>query len=283
MPEIEVRCPSCSKRGKIDISEEKIKSVSRGVLAVNIGQGMLCDHSFVAYVDKNLQIRDCFMADFQIELPGSSSSTVAPSAPIPEERDLDVDLIKLNLPSKLLANALHGCFLKANIVIIEDTSVLHTHITKFFAHIMKNAYITSIVVMTSEEYLTNKKQFKDFLVLSSKEVVSDKLQFIGKKKLDVEPQMAKIFFEERDSKSSLILLKNEVFKTFDLAKKVHEFLESISDEETIHTSKICKYMEEKQQVKLSASYVKFLLEIVEKYYNFKLPKISDVSDFLGFL
>ncbi|MHA1487210.1 MAG: hypothetical protein ACTSSC_08555, partial [Promethearchaeota archaeon] len=62
MKKLEVRCPSCSSRGYIEISEEEVEKAARGVFAVNISEGIVCDHSFVAYIDKNLSVRDTFMA-----------------------------------------------------------------------------------------------------------------------------------------------------------------------------------------------------------------------------
>ncbi|GAG34301.1 unnamed protein product, partial [marine sediment metagenome] len=66
---IQITCPSCKKKGNIEISDDAIKNVSRGLLAINVASNIICDHSFITYVDKNLSIRDYFIADFQIEIP----------------------------------------------------------------------------------------------------------------------------------------------------------------------------------------------------------------------
>ena len=54
MVKIEIRCPKCSKRNKIEVSEEEVKNTTRGLYAVNVSEGIICEHSFVAYLDKNL-------------------------------------------------------------------------------------------------------------------------------------------------------------------------------------------------------------------------------------
>ncbi|MFX1339187.1 MAG: hypothetical protein ACFFDK_11310 [Promethearchaeota archaeon] len=58
MTNILVRCPSCSGNGYIDVAEENLKDVKRGLLAVNIPSDIICTHSFIVYIDKNLVIRD---------------------------------------------------------------------------------------------------------------------------------------------------------------------------------------------------------------------------------
>ena len=69
MAKLEIRCPVCAKWDNIEILDDATKNVKKGLLAVNIAAGMICDHSFIAYVDKNLIVRDCFIADFKIEAP----------------------------------------------------------------------------------------------------------------------------------------------------------------------------------------------------------------------
>ena len=45
-----------------------MKDVKRGLLAVNIPQNVICSHSFIVYIDKNLVIRDYFIADYQLQI-----------------------------------------------------------------------------------------------------------------------------------------------------------------------------------------------------------------------
>ncbi|MFX0030738.1 MAG: hypothetical protein ACFE8B_16110, partial [Candidatus Hermodarchaeota archaeon] len=74
MAKIEVRCPICSKWDHIEVSDDATKDLEKGLLAVNINSGMICNHSFVAYVDKNFIVRDCLIADFEIKVSDSSTS-----------------------------------------------------------------------------------------------------------------------------------------------------------------------------------------------------------------
>jgi hypothetical protein len=54
MKKLEVRCPSCSNRGYIEVPEEEVVKAARGVFAVNVLEGVICEHSFVAYVERIL-------------------------------------------------------------------------------------------------------------------------------------------------------------------------------------------------------------------------------------
>ena len=68
MAEVQIKCPTCGNNGEINVSEELLKSISRGLLAINV-QKTICEHSFIVYIDKNLTIRDYFIADYHLELP----------------------------------------------------------------------------------------------------------------------------------------------------------------------------------------------------------------------
>ncbi|NHK32919.1 MAG: hypothetical protein FK730_16350, partial [Asgard group archaeon] len=124
MKKLEVRCPSCSGRGYIEVSEEEVEKASRGVFAVNVLEGVACEHSFVAYVDKNLVVRDTFIADFQLELP----ELVPDQAIEPEEteklEEIDVGLIKLNFTASLLTHIIRAILFKKKIILLFDQSYM---------------------------------------------------------------------------------------------------------------------------------------------------------------
>ena len=89
MAKVEIRCPICSKWEKIEIADDATEKISKGLIAINIAAGMVCEHSFIAYVDKNLTVRDCLVADFKIELPEST--------PTDEPVKVETDYIKFDL------------------------------------------------------------------------------------------------------------------------------------------------------------------------------------------
>ncbi len=91
MRKVDVRCPACSKRGFLEIPEEIISKSLRGVSAINVDKDKICAHSFVAYIDKNLAVRDCFLTDFQLELPQMETAQTAED----KEKTKDQKRIKL--------------------------------------------------------------------------------------------------------------------------------------------------------------------------------------------
>jgi len=154
MAKIEIRCPVCRKWNNIEISDDLTKNVSKGLLALNIATGMICEHSFIAYVDKNLIVRDCLVADFKIELQEKSSSQATDEIISPEMDVLKFDLIKLNLPDFLIVNVLRTIFLKKKILILSEEQFLYNHIINFFKYITHNTFEFDISIISEEDFWT---------------------------------------------------------------------------------------------------------------------------------
>lgn len=286
MPSIEIRCPKCSKIGLIEIDESSIKNVSRGLLAVNVASSTICPHSFIAYVDKNLKIRDYFVPDFQIKLNEASSGTVIKEAGIPGVEIVDLDLIKLNLTPRVLAYFLRGIFLKRKIAFILDEEYLHNHILNFFNYITQNSFEIEIKIISDNEYNNREKEFDDHVVLRGVEILNDKEKILNPNQIHIENELIQKFLSESQSSISLVLLKDEIKKTFVLSKSIAEFISSYKDKEKLSTKIITDYLKDAHGFKVSKDfkkYLNFLLDIVEGYFGVEIAHSSDVADFLEFI
>ena len=140
MAKLEIRCPICSKWKHIEIADDTTKNVSKGLLAINIASGMICEHSFIAYVDKNLTVRDCLVADFKIELPKSVPIEETEESISPETDTIKFDLIKLNIPDLLMAYVIKAILFGRKVVIILEQEFLYNHIKNFFQYIFDNSF-----------------------------------------------------------------------------------------------------------------------------------------------
>jgi len=62
---INVSCPICKARKEIDIPLEIINE-SKHLTTVSISEGMICEHHFQLFIDKNFMIRGYQKVDFQV-------------------------------------------------------------------------------------------------------------------------------------------------------------------------------------------------------------------------
>jgi hypothetical protein len=286
MTKIEVRCPTCSIKGNIEIDELTIKSISRGLLAVNVATSTICPHTFVAYVDRNLNVRDYFIADFQLEVPEAELEVSAKKKEILGLDIIDLDLIKINLSPALLIYCLRGIFLKRKIAIIIDQKYLYQQISNFFSYITQNSFNTTINLITKEDYNNFKEKFIPFLVIEGKELINNPENIPNSKKLFMEPKIIDQFLSESQSTLSLVLLKNEIKKVYELSKSIAEFTLSYKQKDKLSSKIITKYLIDAHGLKIEKdykNYLNFLLEISDNYFGVKTTDRSNVTDVLEFI
>jgi len=288
MVKLEIRCPSCSKRGHIEVDEEQVKGATRGLFAVNITEGITCEHSYVAYVDKNFNIRDTYIADFKIELP-SSIPEEKPEAYDTTKQEIDVNSIKLNLAGSLLSFVIKGIINRYKIILVSEAEYVFSHVIKFFEYITQNSFELDISIVTEDDYLSTEYEMHlneenvDLIVIKGIEILRDPKNLIDAKRLNVERTIIQKFLDEYEPTSSLILLKNEISRAYDLSEKILDYVNKLAENEKVYSKKLIKYLSKEHDISIKMAYLEFLYEIVENYFRVNIPKSSAVSDFLGTL
>ena len=281
MKKIEVRCPSCAGRGFIEVSEEEVEKAKRGVFAVNVSEGFICEHSFVAYIDKNFIVRDTFMTDFQLEVPDIiPNKSIEPKASAQLD-SINVSLIKLNLSASLIAYIIRAILHKRKIVLIFDQLFMFDDVRMFFDYITRNSFETELVVISENQY--NSESYNDYIVFNRQDVIKDDDAIIDVKKLDVERSLVQKFIKEYEPRASLIYLQNELQKAYELSETIVDIVKGLEKKEKVYSKKIIKDLSRIHNVKIPLAYLDFLFEIVENYFKVEVPKSSKVSNFLGTL
>jgi hypothetical protein len=281
MKKLEVRCPSCSNRGNIEISEEEVDKAARGVFAVNISEGITCEHSFVVYIDIYLTVRDTFIADFQLELPEIISPQVKEPETFPKIELIDVSLIKLNLTASLIVNIIRSIIYKKKILIYTDQAFMIEQIQKFFDYITENSYKTSIVVKSEEHYQPN--SFQDYIILKNYRILQDNDDILNPKKINIERTLVRKFLEEYELIPSIIYLRKSIQNTYDISETIIKSVKNLKKKEKLISRKVIEEILNVHKVKIQIPYLDFLYEIVENYFDILIPRSSNVSNFLSTL
>jgi hypothetical protein len=220
------------------------------------------------------------MADFQIDLP-----TAFPEQKVEEEltpaEGVDVSLIKINLTSSLLAYVIKAIIYKQHIVIISNQSYLYNDIFNFFEYITQNSFNTKISIMPNEDF--NKKIFDKSIIVQGRKIIQDKKGIIDPKKIRVERTFVQKFLDEYDLTTSIIILKNELQRAYALSETIVEIVKNLKKNEKVYSRKIIDKLAEIHDVRVQMPYLDFLFEIVENYFEVKIPKSSNISNFLGTL
>ncbi|MFX1339988.1 MAG: hypothetical protein ACFFDK_15355 [Promethearchaeota archaeon] len=262
--------------GFIQISEKDLKNSPSGLLAINIVKDIICSHSFIIYVDKNLEIRDYFVVDFNIEIPELSDSEPIQELETFEKDIMEFDLIKLYIPAKQFTYILKSIFSKQNIILIFDDHFLHDPFHNFFEMITQNSFEINITIFSKEEYKANKKKNKDSMVFESISIHRNNKNLINPKKLDVEKYIVNKFLTQSDMKFSYIFLKNEILKAYKLSKSIAYFIKNNQGKgKNINILLVKNQLENEYKLKINREYLSFLIEIVRDYFKVDAPSYCD--------
>ncbi|MHA1203282.1 MAG: hypothetical protein ACTSQ4_12290 [Candidatus Heimdallarchaeaceae archaeon] len=271
MVKVEFRCPSCSSIGKLDVDEDLLKQTKRGVLAVTIPHGKLCSHSFVAYVDKNLAIRDCFSADFLLEIPVLIEEDTEEEV-VPEKKIQEIEIIKLNLPTSVIVYITRAMFLKKKILLVSDKKHLYDYYRKFFDYVVQNSFDIDLSFTTKILYKLNRKDFREFVVIGEdKEIIQDNDKIFNVKKLKIEKNIIHEFFKNIDILQSLIILKNEIHKIYKISENISEIAKEYHLSEIINHDDIHESLEHISATKVQSDFLNLLIDIIENYFKVHVP------------
>ncbi|MHA1193693.1 MAG: hypothetical protein ACTSP9_15625 [Promethearchaeota archaeon] len=281
MVNLEVRCPSCSKRGKIEVSEEKVKNTTRGLYAVNVSENIVCDHSFVVYVDKNLSVRDSFMADFQIDLPVTASKQEIDKDLSSLSESIDVALLRMNFTASVLAYFLKAIIRRKKIILLSEKEFLYEHLSNFIKYICSESFDVKYEIMLLNDY--DNTQHGNHIVIQGNEVMKDDDKIFASKQIKVERTIIQTFLNESDPIAGMILLKNELIRIYQLSETIVDMIKNLKKDEKVYSKKLIKDIENIRGIKLQVPYLNYLFEVVDYYFKVEIPRSSNISNFLGTL
>ena len=270
---IEVRCPACSKRGILEVSEEDVKKTAKGLFAINIDK-IFCSHSFVAYVDKNFSIRDCYITDFQIGLPEAIPNKKVGTVPIKIE-DINLTLVKINLLPNLLVNTIRAIVTGKKIAILSNEPFIYKHIENFLKYITANSFKNEIAIISVEDYKKEKKLYKEHIVLQANQIIKDDTNIINPKKMGIERAIVHNFFDSYNLKTSTLLLKNELLNLHEYSRDLIDLVNSYRGSKKLGKKELIKRLNTRLNIKLTGNYLELVLDILTNYFDHDLSTISD--------
>ncbi len=275
MIKVEIRCPQCSRKGKLEVEENLIKQNERGISAINVAEDLICKHSFIAYIDKNFNVRDCVITDFTIKLPQIEVEQITVDK-IPDKDTINLYLLTLNLNALWLTYILRACFFKKKILIINEFNLLNPHIMNFFRFIFQDTFDIDISIQKEANYKKVKKKYKNYIIIDKDKIIKDKEKILLKF-TKIERAIIQKFLAEQDPKTSLIILKNEILKAYKLSKDIDLYLKDYNKTLELTPKLMSDYLTEKYNQKISELYLKFLIKIVQNYYEVDFTKILDID------
>ena len=273
MVRVTIKCPECSAIDRIEVDENIIAHNERGITAVNVVKSTMCSHSFIVYIDTNFAIRDSFVTDFNVELP---QIKVDDTRKMTLKREFDQYIIFLNMKPLTVSYILRCCFLKKKIIFINNMNIINPHLKGFLKYLFSETFEYDIIILSKDEYKKNKKEYKKYIVFSDKKIVRDKLDILNEKQMKIERIMIQNYLVGMDSETSLIILRNEIYKCFKILMHVIDY--SKNRNLSINPKIIVDQIIEKFSRNISKAYLNFLILVLKEYFKIEISDSLNVND-----
>jgi len=221
--------------------------------------------------------------DFKIELPEMQAEQQLDEVDLPELDIVDVDLIKINIPALPLTHLIRTYLFGLDIFFIHDGESLYRHIKNFFNFLSKGTFEPNLTIGNQLTYKKSRKQFKNHVVFNSRSILNDKMKILNSKEIKIERTIIQKFLAETDAKESLIILKNEIQKAYELSKAIVDYLENYDKSQELLPKVVASILKERFGQTIKGEYLKFLIQIVQKYHGINISNMLDFNQMIYWL
>lgn len=277
---ITIHCPICNTRGVVSCEKNIIDMNKRGITAINVAENLICEHSFVTYVDKNLNIRDSYACDFNIEIP---KIEVPELENIKAPMNFDLSIIKINLMPSALTNIIRAILMGQKLVFLSDQEFLNEHYNRFLEYTFGDSFNLDLTFLKLKDYKKNKNDYKNHIVLDGRKVIRDNKKVIEHAKLNIELAIVRQFYKEYDGISSIFIFKNEINKIERIIHQIIKYHKSQKEGQEFRIKEAIEYISNIYKTTIQLPYFNFLLDITESYYKFNLNRPTKMADFMGLI
>jgi len=278
--DITIHCPVCNTRGQISVEKNIIDQSIRGVTAVNVAENLICKHSFVTYVDKNLHVRDAFVCDFKVDIPKIGGPELDE---FEKPSNFDLSIIKINIMPTVMAYMIRAILMGSKIIYISDQEFLNEHLHRFLEYVYGDSFNIDLIFLPINIYKKNTKQYRNNVIFKDKKILRDPNKIFEQASLKIELAIVQQFYKEYDEISCLIMFRNEIHKIERLIHQILKFHKDQKEGQEFKTKEAIAYLNKKYKTTIPLPYFNFLLDIIETYFKIKLNRPTKMADFMGLI
>jgi hypothetical protein len=276
-----VKCPICNLERKIEIPTNIVNKTSH-LSAVLIPKNIVCEHTFHAFVDKNLTVRGYQKTDFELPIGFEEQR-------IDENLILESDLVyfetlKWNISPNNLKYLIRGIIFKKNTVFVipDSKEDLVEILEKVFNFMFKDTFKHDITIIKKSIYKKMKKDFKNNTIIGWKKILNDKENIMNENEMEVEEKIVQSFYRKASKYEYITDLEHEIRKIFKISKLIVEIIQNLEKKDDIDVITIKEQLEKNYYIELDIQYLRYLLKVVRYYFKTYTP-IHDSNEIPFFL
>jgi hypothetical protein len=191
-----------------------------------------------------------------------------PFAGIPKEET--ITRLKKKIKSEVVIYIIHACLFRRNILVLikKDLTFLIPDLANFIDYIFQKSFTGDILIKTKSQYKKNRQLYEGYIVIDENNLVNETQKSINSNQLRYESDLIRTFYNDDDSISSVLNLKEKLEGIYILARYVYNFYERNGNEGPFTPRMVIKQLEESLLVKkIRRQYLYFLTDIIRAYFG----------------
>lgn len=262
---VRIICPICQSSKPVPVPADVIKKKETGATSVYIPSGMVCEHEFYAYIDKNFAVRDYLVLEYSLQDETKKAERLKNEIiKKADSLNLEYDNLMNYIEEWDLRSLLYSCFIESHIVLLEDDvdserfGVLFNILNKLFPQMMATA-----TLYTPQGFLKYKENnpIPDGITVYNVPFKLSVTKPFGETESESFDKILQIL-KDGPHKLQIIYAKNYI----DYLRKFSEEVIDYPVEETIKISKILKKRHPDHEDKFNPE----LIRVMRKRNNFRL-------------
>jgi hypothetical protein len=172
-----------------------------------------------------------------------------PFAGIPKEEN--ITRLKKNIKSEILIYIIHACLFRKSILVSIKKEITFSipDLVNFLDYIFQKSFTGEILIKTKSQYKKNKQLYEGCIVMDEKDLVNETRKSINSNQLRYESELIRTFYNDNESISSVLNLKEKLEGIYILARYIYNFYERNGNEGPFTPRLVIKHLEESLLVK----------------------------------
>ena len=254
--DIQVECPSCAKKGKIDVPLNLLVETEKGTITIDVPPDVVCNHAFQVFLDKNANIRGYQKIDFQLGPIQTSTPHATTGFTILEMGAVTTsvqDMIQILSP-EIFVVLLKGLLFNLPLILVSADEELIKNVRTFYQD--RFPAINTTPFIKNADLLGATKGGTIILDLNFSRIIQDPT----KSKFAIGQELLKEISSQTDPISQKIFFNNfvdKILRDFKILQRI------LKEEYKIKAKNLFKTLEHEVNSKIDKSREQFLLEMLQ--------------------
>ncbi|MHA2006215.1 MAG: hypothetical protein ACXABO_16485 [Promethearchaeota archaeon] len=184
-----------------------------------------------------------------------------------------ISKLKIKIKSEILIFIIHACLFRTNVLVLvnKEKAFIISELNNFINYIFQNSFTGDVIIKSKPHYKKNRLLYEGYIVIDERKLINETRNLVNSNQLKYETEIVRNFYNNNDSDSCILDLKERLEGIYILTKLIYNFYEREGDGKIFTPKIVMKHLEESLSVKkIRKQYLYFLTDIIRAYFGLNI-------------